>query len=133
MAKKKVVVLGFPLDREAELEAALKYDLKDKGMDPCVIVFASSVGEALSLSDQAHVVVANTELCGDFFVQLFSAKFKGHIVPVASSRSQMSKGVTLPSTKLVFPTNYRGAKDEIIAALSKPINKTKQQEEALES
>jgi hypothetical protein len=117
---KKVVVLGFPLDRRVELEEALNFDEQEGKMKHlCNVVFAKSIHHALSEAEDAAVVVANTEECGDFFTKLFKGKFKGGIVPFASSRSQMSKGVSTPPGKLVFPTNYRGVKDEVLNLLNK--------------
>jgi hypothetical protein len=130
---KKVLVLGFPFDRRIELAGALNYN-EETGKDQvnCKVVFAEDVNAALGQASDAHVVVVNTEMCGDFFPRLFSGKYKGHIVPFASGRSQMSKPVAGPDGKPVFPTNYHGLNMVIMSKLSQPLFKIKQEAVATE-
>ncbi|MCK9345122.1 MAG: hypothetical protein M0P64_03315 [Candidatus Pacebacteria bacterium] len=113
--KKKVLVLGFPVDRQAELEFALSEELKDT----CSVVFTATPEEAIMKVAGSDVVAANVDTCGDFFEKLFSRGYEGHVVPMTSRRAQMTKAVTSTGRKAVYPTTFRGAADEIITALSK--------------
>lgn len=119
MAKaKKVVVLGLSPDRQAVLEFELN-DILKKDKKSCSVVFAHSPQVAFGIAGEADVVVANVDISGDFFEKLFERGYSGHIVPMTSRRSQMSKCIEVPGKKPVFPTSCRGALFEILKALNK--------------
>jgi len=108
-----VLVLGFPLDRYAELEFALEAELKPRKVG-FNLDFVQTREAAIMKASSADIIAANVDKCGDFFVELFKRGYEGNIVPMSSCRSQMSKSVAVPGKKGVMPTTFRGTAEEIL-------------------
>lgn len=116
MANEQVLVLGFPVDRYAELEVVLKEELRKLGKK-CKLVFVETPEDALPKMAGVDVLAVNVDMCGDFLEKLFKRGYEGGIVPMTSCRKQMTKAVVRPGQKSVYPTTFRGAADEIMKQL----------------